>query len=133
MFMNLHEYSYIGLFILRTAVALSFLVHGLQKRAMWKMKASEEMSAPMLGIMRLLSIVEPLGALALIAGFLTQIVTAGFALIMIGAIFFKAVQMKKKYSEAGGWEIDVLLLASSILLLFIGAGPFSVDFIMFSV
>lgn len=130
MLMNLHEYSYIGLFILRVAVASSFLVHGLQKRAMWKMKASEEMPTPMLGIMRLLSIVEPLGALALIAGFLTQIVTAGFAVIMLGAIFFKAVQMKKKYSEAGGWEVDVLLLAASILLLFIGAGPLSVDFMM---
>ena len=121
-FPQLIEFSDIGLFLLRLAIGISFLVHGSQKLAMWKMKPSEQMPSGMLNLMRFLSITELLGGLAIIAGFLTQLAALGFVVIMAGAIYFKVFVWKKKFSEAGGWELDLILLAASLVILFSGGG-----------
>jgi len=105
----------------------SFLVHGVKKWAMWKMQPSEQMPAGMLQTMRLLSVVEPLGGLAVLLGFLTQIAAVGLGIIMIGAIWFKVAGMKKTFTGDGGWEYDFLILAATVALVFIGAGMFSLD------
>ena len=130
---NLHQLGDVGLLALRIAVAASFLVHGTQKWAMWKMQPSTQMPASMLSQMKVLSIVEPLGSLAVLIGFLTQVAAAGLALIMVGAIWFKIQTMKKKFSEAGGWELDLTLIAASIALLFFGAGGIGLDRLLFGI
>ena len=122
-----------ALLLLRAGVATSFLVHGWQKRSMWKMQPSETMPAGLLRIIKLLSIVEPLGAAAMIAGFLTQPAAAGFAIIMVGAIRLKAMQMKKKFVAEGGWELDFILLAAATALFILGAGQFSIDYLLFQI
>ncbi|HYS19466.1 MAG TPA: hypothetical protein VEO73_00115, partial [Gemmatimonadales bacterium] len=53
-----------ALLALRLGVGVPFLVHGIQKSAMWKMQPSAQLPAGMLSVLRLLSIVEPLGAVA---------------------------------------------------------------------
>src|SRR5713101_6088745 len=90
---NLHQLSDWGLLALRVGVGMSFWVHGMSKRAMWKMAPSSQMPASLLSTVRLLSIVEPLGAVAAFAGFLMQPAAVGFVIIMLGAIRLKAVQM----------------------------------------
>ena len=130
---NITEFNNIGLLVLRLGIASSFLYHGIDKLKMWKMEPSEEMSATFLNQLRLLSIAEPLGAVALISGFLTQFASIGFIIIMLGAIHLKVTKMQKSFGEPGGWELDVVLLAGSIALLLTGAGTISFDAILFGV
>jgi putative oxidoreductase len=126
-FTGLHHLSDWALFALRLGVGASFLAHGIQKSAMWKMQPSAQMPAGMLSILRLLSIVEPLGAVAVLVGFLTQPAAAGLAIIMLGAIRLKAVQMHRGFTGDGGWELDFMLLAAAVALFISGAGRLSLD------
>jgi putative oxidoreductase len=130
-FAQLHQLSDWALVALRIAVGTSFWVHGTSKRAMWKMAPSAQMPASFLSTLRLLSIVEPLGALALVVGFLTQPAAAGFVIIMLGAIRLKAVQMHRGFGVDGGWELDFVLLTAALALVFLGAGAVSLDRLLF--
>jgi putative oxidoreductase len=124
---ELHRLSDWALLVLRLGVAAVFLVHGLQKQAMWKMQPSPQLPAGMLSLLRVLSIAEPLGALSLLSGFLTQLAAAGFTIVMLGAIRLKAMQMHKGFSGEGGWEFEFVLLAGAVALLILGAGQISLD------
>src|SRR2546426_5850620 len=128
---NLHHLSDWGLLVLRIGVGMSFWVHGTSKRAMWKMAPSPQMPASFLSTLRLLSIVEPLGAAAAFAGFLMQAVAVGFVIIMLGAIRLKAVQMHRGFAVDGGWELDLVLLTAGLALVFLGAGAISLDRVLF--
>lgn len=120
-----------GILILRLAVALLFLYHGSQKWALWS-AAPGGMPSGMLSLMRFLSIVEPIGAIAVAFGFLTRWATLGLGIIMLGAINTKITVMHMGFVGSGGagWEFDTMILASLIALLFIGAGKISIDAMM---
>ncbi|MBI2633209.1 MAG: DoxX family protein [Parcubacteria group bacterium] len=125
---SLNDY---GLLAMRIAMGAIFLTHGIQKFGMWRMAPSAQMSASTINLMRLLSIVEPLGGIAILIGFLTQFAALGLGIIMIGAIAMKIKIWKKKFSESGGWEFDLILLAVAIALFFIGGGNFALDAFLF--
>lgn len=98
------------------------------------MQPNEQMSAGMLNLMKFLSIVEPLGGIALILGFLTQLAALGFIIIMLGAIFW--VKMKLMHvpfiaNNTAGWEFDLSLLVGNAALFFTGAGKISLDRLFF--
>ena len=116
-----------ALLALRLGVGVIFLVHGSQKRAMWKMQPSAQLPAGMLSVLRFLSIVEPLGGLGVLVGFLTRPAAAGLAIIMLGAIRLKAIQMRKRFTGDGGWELDFIILAAAVALVISGAGKLSLD------
>lgn len=120
-----------GILALRLGVGVTFLVHGAQKWAMWTMQPSAQLPASMLSIIRLLSIAEPLGGVAVLAGFLTQPAALGFAIIMLGAINLKARQMHRTFTGDGGWELDFVLLGATIALMLLGAGRLSLDRVLF--
>ena len=126
---NLHQYSDYGLLALRIALGVIFLVHGTMKWAMWKMQPSPQMPASMIGMMKFLSIVEPLGGLAILAGFLTELATIGLSLVMLGAIYFKITQWKVPFMSQTntGWEFDFINLAGLIALILMGGGAFAFD------
>jgi putative oxidoreductase len=126
-FTGLQHLSDWALLALRLGVGVTFLVHGIQKSAMWKMQPSAQLPAGMLSVLRLLSIVEPLGGVGVLVGFLTQAAAAGLAIIMLGAIRLKAVQMHRRFTGDGGWELDFILLAAAIALFISGAGKLSLD------
>src|SRR5690348_13521584 len=107
---SLHLLSDWGLLALRIGVGVTFLVHGSQKRALWKVQPSAQLPAGMLTILRILSIAEPLGGLATLVGLLTQAAAAGFILDMLGAIRLKIMQRHKGFSGEGGWEFEFMLL-----------------------
>jgi putative oxidoreductase len=130
-FAHLHQLSDWALVGLRLGVGAVFLVHGTQKRAMWKMQPSPQMPAPFLSLLRVLSIAEPLGALAVLTGLFTQLAAAGFCLDMLGAIQLKAVQMHKSFSGDGGWEFEFMLLVAAFALVISGAGRFALDRLLF--
>lgn len=127
--LSLHAYADWGLLALRLAMFFIFWVHGSRKWSMWNAKPSPQTPAPMLSLMRLLSVCEPLGAIAILVGFLTQPAALGLGLVMIGAIYMKAKQWKVPFmsKDQTGWEFDLMILAACIALLLMGGGAFSID------
>ncbi|HKZ36952.1 MAG TPA: DoxX family protein, partial [Chryseolinea sp.] len=121
-FLLLHQWQDFGLIVLRLAIGAIFLVHGTGKWAMWATKPSDYMSAGMLNLMRFLSIVEPLGAIAILAGFLTQLAAAGLSIIMLGAIYLKITAWKSPFSanDKLGWEFDFVIIGGAISLFLSG-------------
>ncbi|MBI2098849.1 DoxX family protein [Candidatus Uhrbacteria bacterium] len=121
---SLTSYFDWGLLALRLAVGVIFFAHGKAKWAMWKMQPNPQMPAQMLSTMKLLSIAEPLAALALIIGFWTQLAALGLAIIMLGALYFKIKVWKAPFTSqtATGWEFDLMLLAANLALLTTGPG-----------
>jgi putative oxidoreductase len=67
-------------------------------------------------------LLEFFGGIALALGFLTRLIALGFVCDMLGAILL--VLLPKGFS---GFELEFLLLGSSVALALTGAGRFSVD------
>jgi putative oxidoreductase len=116
-----------GLLILRLAIGITFILHGTQKWAMWGLEPGPQMSSGMLTIMKILSIAEPLGGLALIVGLLSQPAALGLAIIMAGAIYMKITTFKIGFigQNTAGWELDLVVLTSNVLLFLSGPGRYS--------
>lgn len=127
--LDLHRWSDLALLVLRLTVAAIFWVHGRSKAGMWKKQAGPDMPAPMLNLMRTLSVCEPLGALAMLAGLGSQLAAVGFILVMAGAINMKIRVWKVPFfaHDKSGWELDLIVLAASFALLILGPGAYSLQ------
>ncbi|PYP49072.1 MAG: hypothetical protein DMD39_12595 [Gemmatimonadetes bacterium] len=117
----------LGLAALRLAVATIFIRHGAQKLFVFGFAgvtgAFTHMGVPFPGLMGpLIGLLEFFGGLALVIGLLTRLVALGLVFDMLGAILL--VQLKRGFS---GYELEFLLLGSSLALVLTGAGRFSVD------
>ena len=118
-----------ALLVLRLIVAAIFLYAGYVKWPFWS-AAPEGMSAGMVNLVKFLSIVEPLGGVALVVGFLTRWAAAGLAIIMVGAIFFLRLAMQTGFfttPQGAGLDYNLLILGGCIALVAFGAGSWSVD------
>lgn len=117
----------LGLAALRLAVAAIFINHGRQKLFVYGFAgvtgAFTHMGVPVPGLMGpFIGVLEFFGGIALAVGLLTRLFALGFVFDMLGAILL--VQLKKGF---GGFELEFLLLGSSLALVLAGAGEFSVD------
>lgn len=117
----------LGLAALRIAVGTIFIRHGAQKLFTFGFAgvtgAFTQMGVPLPGVMGpFIAVLEFFGGIALVLGFLTRLVALGFAFDMLGAILL--VQLKKGFSS---YELEFLLLGSSVALFLTGAGGFSLD------
>jgi len=132
-FVQFGQFTDLVLLVLRVTVGAIFIAHGLSKRPMWRTRPSEGMSARMLGLMRFLSIVEPLGGVALILGFLTPFAAFGHSIVMIGATYLKIFVWKSGFrgQQGTGWEFDLLILAACLAIIVLGAGAWSLDRLVF--
>ncbi len=112
----LNGFGDLGLLVLRIALGIVFLMHGIPKL---KMKGS----------WLLLGIAETSGGLAIVFGFLTQLAALGLAIVMLGAIYMKISKWKVPFTAKDklGWEYDWALLGIALALVFLGAGYFSLD------
>src|SRR5438046_6765377 len=81
-----------ALLVLRLVVAAIFLYAGSAKWPFWS-APPEGVSVALLNVLRFLSIVEPLGSLALVLGVLTRWAAAGLGIIMVGPIFFAGLPL----------------------------------------
>ncbi len=85
--------------------------------------AFTQMGVPFPGIMGpFIGLLEFFGGIALLLGLLTRLLAVGFVCDMLGAIVL--VQLKRGFSA---YELEFLLLGSSLALALTGAGRFSVD------
>ena len=117
----------LGLAALRLAVAAVFINHGRQKLFVYGFAgvtgAFTHMGVPVPGLMGpFIGLLEFFGGIALAIGLLTRLFALGFVFDMLGAILL--VQLKRGF---GGFELEFLLLGSSLALVLAGAGEFSVD------
>jgi putative oxidoreductase len=132
---QLHQLSDVALLLLRVGLGTIFLVHGTQKRRLWKVQPSERMPAGFLRTLRFLSIAEPAGGLGVLVGFLTQFAALGLALVMLGALRFLITQAHRKFTgeNAAGWEFELMLLIVALALAIMGGGKFALDRVVFGI
>jgi len=127
------QLSDLALLLLRIGLGTVFLVHGTAKRKLWKVRPSAQMPAGLLRTLRLLSIAEPAGGLAVLVGFLTQPAALGLALVMLGALRFLIVKAHRPFTTetAAGWEFEFMLLVVALALALMGGGRFALDRALF--
>ncbi len=116
-----------GVFAVRLIVSLIFIVHGWQKiRNIPETVSNFSAMGFKPGIFwgPLIAILEFFGGLALFLGFLTQPIAGLFVIEFITATIWR---ISKHHSFAGGYELDLLILAAVFFLFLSGAGAFSLD------
>src|SRR5258706_13260066 len=117
----------LGVTALRLAVATIFIKHGAQKLFVFGFAgvtgAFTHMGVPLPGVIGpLICLLEFFGGIALALGLLTRLIALGFVCDMLGAILL--VLLPKGFS---GFELEFLLLGSSLAFALTGAGRFSGD------
>lgn len=112
----------LGLFILRLAVAIIFLYHGLPK--LMKAGMMGQMMGMPSGMVFMLGMVETLSSIGLIFGVYVQLASILLSIVMVGAIYFKTAKWKTGFAamDKTGWEFDFILLASNLAVFFTGGG-----------
>jgi putative oxidoreductase len=105
----------LGSFIIRLVLGITFFVHGLMKfQGGIEHTAGFFSSVGLPGFLAyLVAGIELIGGILLILGLGTRIIAGTFAVIMVGAIF----TVKLKSGFAGGYELELALLAMSLHLL----------------
>lgn len=126
MFTQLLQYNDVGLLLLRIAIAVVFLYHGLPKLSKSKMM-SQMMGIPA-GMIFMLGIVESLASLGIAFGIYTQLSALLLAIVMMGAINMKMMKWGVPFaaSDKTGWEFDFILLFASVAVLLGGGGSIGI-------
>jgi uncharacterized membrane protein YphA (DoxX/SURF4 family) len=114
--------------ILRIITAAIFYVAAYYKFPYWS-HPPQGTSAFLLFTTRLLSIAEPLGATAVLFGFLTRWAAAGLIIVLLGAIYISQVVFGIGFvmPRSPGWNFPLAVLAGCLILTSFGAGKWSVD------
>lgn len=127
LFTSLTQYNDTALLILRFAMGIIFIFHGLPK-----LKNAGVM-AKMVGMptvmMLILGIVEALSGLGLILGAYIQISALLLAIVMVGATVMKIMKWHIPFSamDKTGWEFDLILFAVALFILVNGGGAITIQ------
>jgi putative oxidoreductase len=129
--------------ILRAGLAVIFLYHGLDKittenaGSTWihqMYQSRPEILIPetltFSGIQFAVAWGEFLGGLALAVGLLTRLAAVGLILIQLGAIYLVTAPRGFSFERGGGYEYNIALVAMCLALLVLGAGVWSVDWVL---
>lgn len=129
-----------SLLVARIILGITIAAHGAQKLLGWfggyGYDGTMTYFTDVIGLpsvfASLLILAESLGMIALIAGFMSRIISGSLILIMLGAIFTTHAQfgffMNWFGAQAGeGIEFHLLVIALSAVIVFNGAGAYSID------
>jgi putative oxidoreductase len=123
-----------GLAILRIVLGIAMLVHGWSKLSGGVDNVAGffggMLGIPAPGLMAwVVTIVELVGGILLVVGFLTQIAGLLIALDMLGAILFAYLLRGAPFIENGqiSWEKEAVFAAAALCLALSGPGAWSVD------
>jgi len=111
-----------SLFLLRVMVAVVFGSSGFNHLKSPRERA--ESLGMSVAFTVFLGAAELAGAVALVAGFLTQWAALGLIVIMFGAIYMKAVKWKTGFwgEKSSGWHYDLLVVTMNLVILCTGGG-----------
>jgi uncharacterized membrane protein YphA (DoxX/SURF4 family) len=117
-----------ALLLLRIITAAIFYVAAYFKFPFWK-SAPEGMSSFLLFTTKLLSIAEPLGATAVLLGFLTRWAALGLTIVLLGAIYVSQFVFGIGFvtPTSPGWNMPLAVLAGCVILIAFGPGDWSID------
>jgi putative oxidoreductase len=123
-----------GLAILRVVLGIAMAVHGWSKLSGGVDNVSGffggMLGIPAPGLMAwVVTIVELVGGILLMVGFLTQIAGILIALDMLGAILFAFLLRGTPFIENGAitWEKEAVFAAAALCIALAGPGAWSVD------
>lgn len=124
---NEHSMQFdISMLLLRLALGLIFIAHGWPKVKNIKMTAHhfESMGFRPGNLWgTLVSLVEFFGGLAVFFGLFAPIGALGIAVVMLVALFWK---IGKGQGLIGGFELDLILLAAALAVVFMGPGIYAI-------
>jgi putative oxidoreductase len=116
--------------ILRVWVGANFIIHARPKLQSMPqtIQSMKGMGVPA-GATYAATALELAGGIALILGLLVPIVGAFFVVFMVANSVMKKRKMQADYISMGkpSYEVDSLYLALALVLVFLGAGAFSLD------
>jgi putative oxidoreductase len=121
----LHDITHWGI---RAAIGAIFIVHSLKKfDPSWQewlisVGLPPEMQLP-------IALAELIGGILLVVGVLTRISGAVFAIILLGAIFHIRWENGFFVSQ-GGWEWDLIMLASVLSIIAVGPGRIAISHVV---
>jgi putative oxidoreductase len=128
----------VGLLVLRLVLGVIFIGHGAQKlfgsfggpRISGFAKMLEQLGVKPAKPMAILAgLVEFVGGIFVIVGFLTPL--AAFALIVVMIVAVLTVHLKNGFFVAnGGYEFNLALAGMALTLLIVGAGACSLDAVL---
>jgi len=106
----------LAVFLLRVVLGLLFIWHGYSK-----FKPS---SVPVSSFVRIIGLLEVLGGISLVLGFVTQL-----AALVLSIIVLLALAAKLKGSTHLKYSVDfyILLFVATFSLVFLGPGAFAID------
>ena len=123
-----------GLAILRVVLGIAMIVHGWSKLSGGVDNVAGffggVLGIPAPGLMAwVVTIVELLGGILLVVGFLTQIVGILIALEMLGVILFAYLLRGAPFIENGAitWEKEAVFAAAALCIVLAGPGAWSVE------
>jgi len=122
-----------ALLILRLITAAIFYVAAYFKFPFWSgVPEGMSVSPFLLFTTKLLSIAEPLGATALVLGFLTRLASWGLIIILLGAIYVSQFVYGIGFvtPTSAGWNMTLAVLGGCVILAAFGAGKWSIDYRM---
>ena len=112
---------------LRIIIGIGFILHGLSKFTGGLDKFQgflTSLNVPAAGFFAtLVAIIELLGGIFILAGFMTRYAAIATGLVIVFAI----ILVKGKMGFLSGYELDMLYLAGCVSLLITGGGAISVD------
>ena len=115
----LNDVVFIGL---RSAVGVIFILHGISKldpgfaNNLPNMGLPAEMAIP-------IALAESIPGILIVLGVLSRLSASLISIIMLGAIFM--VKGAQSITGKGGVELDLILLASALVIMIVGPGRIS--------
>ena len=121
---KLHDIAFMGL---RSAIGVIFIVQGSGKfnpgvaGFLTGLGLPAELQIP-------IALAETIGGILLIFGVLSRILSSILSIIMLGAIFL--VKEASNLTGQGGYALDLMLLASCLVIIVMGPGRVSISHIV---